>query len=141
MTTTTASRTGNRLSIALWVAQVALFVLFGMAGIMKTFMPPTDLAAMGLNYATDLPLPLLRFIGISELAGALGIILPALTRILPWLTPLAAAGLATIQILAIGFHAVRGELAMALPINLAFLALALFVLWGRWRKAPIAPRV
>jgi hypothetical protein len=114
--------------------------LFGMAGVMKTFMAPADLLTQGINYATDLPLWLLRFIGISELSGAIGILLPALTGILPRLTPLAALGFATIQVLAIGFHTMRGELAMALPFNLALLGLALFVLWGRLKKAPVAPR-
>jgi membrane protein DedA with SNARE-associated domain len=67
-------------------------------------------------------------------------ILPAATRILPWLTPLAALGFALIQVLAIVVHANLGETAMTLPINLVLLALSLFVLWGRWRKAPISPR-
>jgi hypothetical protein len=127
-------------TIGLWIAQILLALLFGLAGVMKSFMPPADLAAAGINYATELPLWLLRFIGAAELAGAIGILLPALTRILPGLTPLAALGFTTIQILAIGFHAVRGELAMALPFNIVLLGLSLFVLWGRSRKAPIAPR-
>ena len=75
-----------------------------------------------------------------ELAGALGMILPAATRILPWLTPLAALGFAVIQVLAIGTHALLGETAQTLPINLVLLALSLFVAWGRMRKAPILPR-
>jgi DoxX-like family len=127
-------------SIALWVAQVLLASIFGFAGAIKTFMAPADLAAMGLTYATDLPYWLLRFIGVAELSGATGMIVPALTRIRPGLTPLAALGFVTIQILAIGFHALRGELAMALPVNIVLLGLALFVLWGRWQKVPIASR-
>jgi len=54
-----------------------------------------------------------------------------LTFILAWLTPLAAAGLSLVQILAIGFHGRRGETARSLPINLILLALSLFVLWAR----------
>lgn len=69
-----------------------------------------------------------------------GILLPALTRILPRLTPLAALGFVTIQVLAIGFHAVRSELGMAMPLNLVLLGLSLFVLWGRATKLPIAGR-
>lgn len=56
------------------------------------------------------------------------------------MTPLAALGFVLVQLLAIPFHAVRGELAMALPINLVLLGLSLFVLWGRGKKAPVAPR-
>lgn len=136
-----ASPTPNRgLNIGLWSAQIALAAVFGMAGISKSFLQPADLINIGVNYATDLPLWLLRFIGTSELLGAIGIILPALTRILPRLTPLAAAGFITLQTLAIGFHATRGEIIAVLPFNLALLGLALFVFWGRWFKAPIADR-
>ena len=67
-------------------------------------------------------------------------ILPAATRILPWLTPLAAAGFAVVQIAAIALHATCGEIAMTLPINLLLRGLSLYVLWGRWRRLPIAPR-
>ncbi len=63
-----------------------------------------------------------------------------LTRIRPGLTPLAALGFVTIQILAIGFHVVRGEIASSAPLNALLLGLSLFVLWGRTKKAPISPR-
>jgi len=75
---------------------------------------------------------LVRFIGVVELAGALGVILPAATRIQPRLTPLAAAGLATIMVLAIPFHLMRGEL-KEIVINLALGGLAAFVACGRSR--------
>jgi uncharacterized membrane protein YphA (DoxX/SURF4 family) len=130
----------NWWSIALWVAQVLLLVAFGGAGFMKLTQPLAALASSGLGWVNDMPEWLVRFIGIAELAGALGMILPAATRILPILTPFAAAGFAIIQVLAIGLHASRGETAMTLPVNLVLLALALFVLWGRFSKAPVAPR-
>jgi uncharacterized membrane protein YphA (DoxX/SURF4 family) len=136
----TAARPGKAITISLWVAQVLLALLFGMAGVMKTFMPVPALIANGINYAADLPLWLLRFIGVAELSGAVGVVLPALTRIKPRLTPLAALGFVTIQVLAIGFHAKRSELSMALPLNLVLLSLSLFVWWGRSTKAPITAR-
>ena len=136
----TAARLGKAITISLWIAQVMLAVLFGLAGVMKTFMPVTALVANGINYAADLPLWLLRCIGVAELSGAVGVVLPALTRVMPRLTPLAALGLVTIQGLAIGFHAMRGELAMALPLNIVLLGLSIFVLWGRSTKAPVAAR-
>lgn len=126
--------------IGLWIAQLVLFVLFGAPGVMKTFMDPSALASMGIAWATDVPVWFLRFVGVCELAGALGMILPAATRILPFLTPLASLGFVTIQVLAIGFHAFRGETSHTLLMNIVFLALSLFVLWGRTRKAPITSR-
>lgn len=137
-TTTAPSRKG--LSAALWTAQVLLAVLFGLAGVMKTFLPIDALLGYGINYAAELPYWLLRFIGIVELSGAIGILLPTLLRIYPRLTPLAAFGFLTIQVLAIIFHAFRGETATSLPMNLSFAALALFVLWGRTKKLPITAR-
>ncbi len=127
---TGGTRTGvNWWSLALWVAQLLLVVAFGGAGIMKLTQPMAQLASMGMGFVTATPEWLVRFIGVCEVAGALAMILPPLTRIAPLLTPLAALGFAVIQVLAIGVHASRGETAMTL-----------FVLWGRWRKAPIASR-
>ena len=135
-----ASAPSKTLKITLWIAQVYLAAMFGMAGFVKTFLPITEMVANGINFATDLPLWLTRCIGVAELSGAIGIILPALTRVAPRLTWMAAAGFVAIQVLAIGFHAVRGELAHVLPLNLALLLPAAFVLWGRSVKAPIIPR-
>lgn len=127
----------NWWAIGLWVAQILLAVMFGSAGYLKTFTPMADLGAM-MHWVTVSPEALVRFIGVVEILGALGMILPAATRILPWLTPLAALGFAVIQVLAIGTHAWLGETAATLPMNLVLLALSLFVAWGRNRKARIA---
>jgi uncharacterized membrane protein YphA (DoxX/SURF4 family) len=135
-----AARRINWLNIGLWVAQVLLAVAYVMAGSMKLSQPMTGLAAMGMGYATQLPELFVRFVGLMEVLGAIGLIAPAATRILPFLTPLAAAGLAFVQVSAIVLHATRGETAMTLPVNLVLLALALFVLWGRTQKAAISPR-
>lgn len=124
----------------LWVAQILLCVVYGASGAMNSSMSVESLMTMGMTHAGALPYWLLRFLGISELAGSVGIILPALTRIKPYLTPLAALGFTAIQVLAIGFHIERGEFAKMAPINLALIALSLFVLWGRIKKAPISPR-
>ena len=86
----TASRT---LSIGLWTLQVLLAALFLMTGSMKAFMPADVLAAQ-----TPLPIALVRFIGLCELAGALGLVLLGLLRIAPSLTPLAAAGLVVLMV-------------------------------------------
>ena len=132
------SSTSKRVNAALWTVQVLLAGAFGLAGVMKTAMPVADLAAQ-MVWPGDLPPALVRFIGTSELAAALGLILPAALRIRPVLTPLAAAGLVVVMVLAAGFHLSRGEL-QALPINVVLGALAAFVAWGRLRKVPIPPR-
>ena len=129
----------NKWNIGLWVAQAVLAAVYVMAGFMKLTQPIDALVASGMGYAGDYPELLTRFIGTMEVLGAIGIILPAATRIAPFLTPLAALGFSTIQVLAIGLHTMRGEF-QVLPVNLVLLALSLFVLWGRLRKAPIAPR-
>lgn len=129
-------RTGLHLS--LWIAQVLLALLFAGAGSAKAITPLSELA-VSLPYTTDLPGWLVRFIGYSEIAGAIGVVLPALTRIKPMLTPLAAAGLSLVMVLATFFHLFRSEFS-AIPMTIALGALAAFVVWGRSVKAPIAPR-
>lgn len=126
------------LHVSLWTVQVALAVVFGMAGFMKTTLVMPELGEQ-LFWTTDVPLPLVRFIGASELAAALGLILPALTRIKPILTAWAAVGLLVVMILATGFHAMRGEFAV-IPMTLTFAAMAGFVAWGRFAGRLIAPR-
>lgn len=118
------------LNFWLWVAQVLLALLFGLAGYMKTFRSIESLAPM-MGWAPSMP-RLTRVIGVLEILGAIGIILPLWTGILPWLTTLAALGFLIIQILAIGLHARRGETAKTIPMNLLLLALSAFVVWGRW---------
>jgi hypothetical protein len=115
----------------LWAAQIVLALLYGMAGMMKTTQPIPNLARM-IVWPGDVPAGFVRFIGISEALAALGMVLPIVTGILPWLTPLAAVCLSIIQVLAIGFHARRGETGKTLPMNLVFLCLSLFVAWGLW---------
>ncbi len=125
-------------SVLLWVAQVLLAAAFGMAGVMKSTMPIVDLA-QAMKWPGEVPPALVRFIGLSELAGAIGLVLPAITRIKPGLTPLAASGLVLVMILAAIFHITRGELAM-LPGPIVLGLLAAFVAWGRSTRAPIAAR-
>lgn len=134
---TGAGRPTKGWNIGLWIGQVLLALPFGSAGVMKTFTPIDELGQK-IPWVSELP-NLVRFIGISELLGAIGLILPAATRIRPVLTPLAAVGLAVVMVLAAGFHVLRGEL-HALPVNVVLGGLAVFVAWGRFRKVPIEPR-
>jgi len=140
MTTHAASASvapSKALNVGLWVAQILVAAMFAMAGSMKAFTPAADLATKMPALADSIGL--VRFIGYSELAGALGLILPAVARITPKLVPAAACGLAVVMVLAIAFHLQRGE-ASHIPIPIALLALSVFVAWGRFKAAPIAPR-
>lgn len=116
------------LNFWLWAAAGLLAALYLMAGFMKATQPIDKLAAQ-MKWPADLP-RLTRFVGVSEVLGAIGLILPLLTGILAWLTPLAALCLVLVQVLAIGFHIMRKEL-QVLPLNVVLLALAAFVAWGR----------
>jgi putative oxidoreductase len=136
---TKAIPSSPRWNIGLWAAQIALAALYLMGVWIHLLMSPEEAAAMGVFWMSQTPLALVRFIGVMELLGVIGLILPAATRIKPNLTVQAAIGLLAIQALAIPFHAIRGEFA-PLPFNLIYVALAVLVIWGRTRKAPILPR-
>jgi len=82
---------------------------------------------------------LVKFIGFAELAAGVGLVLPAATRVMPSLTPLAAIGLAIIMGLAIPFHIMRGE-ANVIALHIVVVALCVFVAWGRFRRVPFGRR-
>lgn len=126
------------LHIALWVVQVLVGLAFLMAGLTKSTQPMETLA-LQMPWTAVVGTAMTRFIGISEFLGGLGLILPSALRIKPGLTPLAGLGLAVVMLLAAGFHLMRGEFP-AIGINFVLGGLAAFVAWGRWKKAPIAPR-
>jgi putative oxidoreductase len=128
----------RRLGVSLWIAQVLLAAFYGLTGILKLTLPISRLAAM-FHWPDMYGEAFTRFLGVCELAGALGLLLPAATRIYPRLTSLAAAGLVLLQICAISYHVSRHEFER-LPLNIVLIATAAFILWGRWRKAPIPPR-
>jgi uncharacterized membrane protein YphA (DoxX/SURF4 family) len=129
----------NWMNIGLWAAQILLALAYLAAGGTKLFTPIDTLGTM-MAYVPTMPEMFIRFVGLMEILGAVGLILPSVTRILPVLTPAAAVGLSIVQVAAIFLHASRGETATSLPVNLVFLALSLFIVWGRTKKAPIAPR-
>ena len=118
------------MTYALWIVQGLLALLFLFAGGMKLVQPIEVLTA-------QMPLPglFVRFIGVAEVLGAIGVILPGLLRIRPGLTPLAAAGLVIIMIGATALTLAGGDVALAL-IPLVVGLLSAFVAYGRWRLAP-----
>ncbi len=116
---------------ALWIIQGLLAALFLFAGGMKLVLPLEQLTG-----PVALPGLFLRFIGVAEVLGALGLILPGLLRIRPGLTPLAASGLVIIMIGGTVVTLAGGDVASAL-IPLVVGLLAAFVAYGRWRLAPL----
>ena len=115
---------------ALWIVQGLLAALFLFAGVVKLVLPAEQL--MG---SVPMPVLFIRFIGVVEVLGAIGLILPALLRIRPGLTPLAAAGLVIIMIGATVITAVTMDPAAALfPLVVGLLTA--FVAYGRRRPAP-----
>ena len=140
MVTGTGAGAGRRrgLRAGLWVAQGLLAAAFGFAGLTHATRPIAEISKIAA-WTGALPEGLVRFIGVAELAGALGLLLPALTRRKPVLTAWAATGLLVVMALAGVVHVARGEL-QALPVNFVLGGVAAFVAWGRFRGARIAPR-
>ena len=116
--------------LLLWSGQVLLAVFFAYAGWLKLSQTPAMLSDMGWHWATEVPPALITFIGVAELLGAVGIILPAALRIMTWLTAAAASGMVLVQVAAIVLHVARGEYAN-LWLNLLVVALAGAVLAAR----------
>ena len=125
------------MTYALWIVQGVLALLFVFAGGMKLVVPIEE---MTKQMPPEMPIPLpgffLRFIGVAELLGGLGLVLPGLLRIRPGLTPLAAAGLVIIMTGAVALGLAMGDVVSAL-IPLVVGLLAAFVAYGRWRLAPL----
>jgi len=119
------------MNVALWIVQGLLAALFLFAGGAKLVMSLDQMAG-----PVALPGWFLRFIGVAEVLGALGLILPGLLRIRSGLTPLAAAGLVIIMTGATVIGLVGGMVAVAL-MNVVVALLAAFVAYGRWRLAPL----
>jgi len=118
------------LTYALWILQGILAALFLFAGVTKLVLPLDKMTG-----PVPLPGTFLRFIGVCEVLGAIGLILPAWLRIRPGLTPLAAAGLVIIMIGATTVTFAGGQvLGAMLPLLVGLLAA--FVAYGRWRLAP-----
>ena len=123
------------MNILLWVLQVLLAAAFFAHGWMFLF-PPASIAAQ-MNAA--LPRWFQLFLGVAEILAAVGLTLPGLTRIQPWLVPCAAAGVMFVMVNATVYHIVRNEMSSAV-ITAVLLAVATFVAYMRWRVLPIAAR-
>ena len=123
------------MNIFLWILQVLLAVAFLAHGWLLLFPPESMVALMNATLSPAFRL----FLGVAEVLAAIGLTLPGLTRILPWLVPTAAAGLMIVMIGAITLHVSRGEVSSAITTTV-LLALLTFVAYMRWRVRPILPR-
>jgi uncharacterized membrane protein YphA (DoxX/SURF4 family) len=124
------------MNIVLWALQVLLAAVFAAHGWLLLF-PPADLLAM-MNETMS---PAFRlFLGVAEVMAAVGLVLPGITRILPWLISLAAAGLMIVMISATILHIVRSEISSAV-ITAILLVLVTSVAYMRWKIKPILPRI
>jgi uncharacterized membrane protein len=119
------------MNIVLWMAQVVLGAAFVAAGVSHGFRSDRMRERPGGQWAAAVPRGLLTVIGVCEILGGIGVILPAATMILTGLTPLAAALLAVLMLLAAGFHFLRREFPN-IVFNLVLFALAAFVAYGRF---------
>lgn len=124
------------MNIALWIVQILLALAFVMAGTIKATQP-VDRLSDRMKWVNALrPPQIVHLIGILEVLGAVGLILPAVTGIWPWLTPVAAIGLVLTMIGAMILHTRRGEFPN-LSTNLVLLILAAFVAVGRFAVGPL----
>ncbi len=136
---TEVKKTNLILNIGLWVAQILVASMFLMGAVMKLTTPIPELSKM-MPWTGQVNPMLVYVTGVFDGLGGLGLILPALTRIQPRLTVLAAIGCLLLQICALVFHSVRGEFATVGMLNVILIALSVFIIWGRSTKAPIYPR-
>ena len=123
------------MNTAIWIVQILLALAFGMAGLMKLTQPREKLTER-MAWVNDFTQTIVRGIGLLEILGAVGVVLPALTGILPWLTPLAAGGLVLVMIGAAATHFRRKEYS-GIGVNLVLFALAAFVVYGRFLAVPL----
>jgi len=122
------------LNITLWILQALLAAFMIMAAVMK-FMPIEKMAPK-MHWMGEAPGIVVRLLGLIDLAGGLGLILPGLLRIKPRLTAWAAMGIVALMISAMIFHVSRGE-APVIGVNIFALLIAAFIAWGRFKKVPL----
>ncbi|MER7005385.1 DoxX family protein [Dactylosporangium sp. NPDC000555] len=139
--TATPRRLRLTLNGVLWTLQIVWGFFFAGSGFGKVLLYDADLyaaAPRAVAWYAAVPQPLIVFIGICEVLGGIGLILPAVTRVRPALTPLAAAALALTMLLAAGFHIIRGEYELV-PANTVLGGVSAFIAVGRRTQRPTEP--
>lgn len=121
----------------IWILQGLIALMFAMAGFMKLSKPKEELKKQGsMAWVSDVSSSNLKLIGALELLAAIGLIVPQLTGILSWLTPVAALALVFTMIGALSLHIRRGDGRQALVVNVMLLLIAAFVAYGRYMLVP-----
>jgi hypothetical protein len=124
------------MNLALWIIAIVLAVGFAASGLLKIVRSKEQLVSSGFGWAQDFSPTTIRLIGVAEILGAIGLVLPAALHIAPILVPLAAIGLALVMAGAAVVHARRNEAPMV-AINAVLLVLAVIVAWGRLGPYPL----
>jgi uncharacterized membrane protein YphA (DoxX/SURF4 family) len=126
------------MNLALWIIAIVLAVVFAASGLVKQFVPKDKLVTSGQDWARDFSPTSIRLIGLAEILGAIGLVLPAAVHVAPILVPLAAVGLALVMAGAAVVHARRKEVPM-IAVNAVLLVLAVIVAWGRFGPYSFTP--
>lgn len=134
---TKEQKTSRKINIILWIVQVFLATTFIWAAFMKLFQSADKLAEMWAWTADNVNL--VKLTAVVDLLAGIGLVLPALLRIQPKLTIYAAYGTILLMIVASIFHISRGE-ASQIGFNIFVTIIAIFIIWGRQKKAPITPK-
>ena len=124
------------MNLALWIIAIVLAVAFVGSGLLKLVRSKDQLVASGFGWAEDYSPSTIRLIGVAEILGAIGLVVPAAVHVAPILVPLAAVGLALVMIGAGVVHARRKETPMV-AMNAVLLVLAVFLAWGRFGPYPL----
>ena len=119
------------MNVTLWVLAGLLAAVFLLSGVMKVARSKAQLADSGQGWTEDFSAPMIKFIGLAEVAAAIGLILPPALDIAPVLAPIAALGAAVVMVGAAITHGRRKEYPNVLT-NLVLLAIAVVVAWGRF---------
>jgi hypothetical protein len=126
------------MNLALWIVAIVLAAAFVGSGLVKGVVPKDKLVTAGQGWAQDYSQTNIRLIGLAEILGAIGLVLPAAVHIAPVLVPLAAIGLILVMVGATVVHARRNE-PMNIAVNVVLIALAAFVAWGRFGPYSFTP--
>lgn len=118
------------MNTAIWIAQGITAAMFLLAGLMKILQPKEKLSGK-MSWVNDYSTPMVKLVGLAEVLGGIGLIVPQATGILPVLTPVAAVALVLVMVLAAGYHFRKNEM-KAIGTNIVLTLLLAFVAWGRF---------
>jgi hypothetical protein len=123
-------------NLVLWIGQILLALAFLAAGSMHAFGFEQSSTRPGMTWLAAVGRDRMRIIGVLEILGAIGLVLPAATGVLPWLTPVAATCLAVLMVLAIVLHARRSGEGPNIVLNVVLGVIAALIAYGRFVVAP-----